>query len=229
MKEKLIMIEIKNLSFSYQKGTKKQSILNDINLKIESQKIYSIFGPSGSGKTTLLSILGGLEKPNTGTILFDGKSLYDIGQYNIRKRYVSYVFQNYLLFPYMTAIENVIVAMDISGIKYANKKTKAIEILLSLGLKKNDIIRRVNKLSGGQQQRVAIARSIASEAQYILADEPTGNLDKNTTIDIINIFRELVDLHKKTIIIVTHSDLIRLRSDVSYQLDDGKLRKFNSV
>jgi putative ABC transport system ATP-binding protein len=179
------MIEMHNVSFSYSKDLTIASVLDDISVEFSSGKFYYIFGPSGSGKTTLLSILGGLEKPNSGSLLIDDKTVEEIGETNIRRKYTSYVFQNYLLFPYMTAVENVVVAMDICGIKNPDKKKRTTEVLLSLGLNEKDTVRRVRRLSGGQQQRVAIARTIASETKYILADEPTGNLDKNTAKSII--------------------------------------------
>lgn len=203
------MIEMHNVSFSYSKDLTIASVLDDISVEFSSGKFYSIFGPSGSGKTTLLSILGGLEKPNSGSLLIDDKTVEEIGETNIRRKYTSHVFQNYLLFPCMTAVENVVVAMDICGIKNPDKKKRATEVLLSLGLNEKDTVRRVRRLSGGQQQRVAIARTIASETKYILADEPTGNLDKNTAKSIIEIFKELVKTQNKCLIVVTHSDMVR--------------------
>lgn len=222
------MIEIRNVSFGYSKDPTIATVLDNVSMQFNTGKLYSVFGPSGSGKTTLLSILGGLEKPNSGSIWIDEKSLEDIGESDVRKKHVSYVFQNYLLFPYLSAVENVLVAMDICGIKGIDKKRKATEILHSLGLNEKDIGRRVRKLSGGQQQRVAIARTIASETQYILADEPTGNLDKNTAVSIMEIFKELVNVYNKCIIVVTHSDIVRSASDVSFELSDGKLKLFNA-
>ena len=217
------MIELQNVAFKYSKDPTLAPVLDNISQQFYPGKFYSVFGPSGSGKTTLLSILGGLEKPNSGSVLIDEHPIDELGQSNVRKKYVSYVFQNYLLFPYLSAVENVIVAMDICGIKANDQKKKAKEILLSLGLPEKDIGRRVRNLSGGQQQRVAIARTIASETNYILADEPTGNLDKKTASGIIEIFKELVSIHNKCIIVVTHSDIVRSASDVSFELNDGNL------
>jgi putative ABC transport system ATP-binding protein len=222
------MLEIRNVGFSYSKDPTIASVLDNINVQFYPGKLYSIFGPSGSGKTTLLSIIGGLEKPNSGSVMIDNKTLDDIGESNVRKKHVSFVFQNYLLFPYLSAIENVVVAMDICHKEKSDKRKKAKEILLSLDLNEKDIARRVRKLSGGQQQRVAIARALAAETQYILADEPTGNLDKKTSVGIIEIFKELVRIHNKCVIVVTHSNIVRTASDISFKLSDGRLTLLTS-
>ncbi|MEE0023274.1 ABC transporter ATP-binding protein [Ruminococcus sp.] len=218
------MLQIKDVKFKYNKDKDAKMILNGTSADFKEGVFYSIYGPSGSGKTTLLSILGGLEKPMSGTVTIDGLGLDKIGLSHVRNKYISYIFQNYLLFPYMSALENIIVSMDINDCIYTNKRELATTTLLSLGLDKTDINRKVNKLSGGQQQRVAIARSIISPAKYILADEPTGNLDKDNSINIIHILDEMVRNHNKCLIVVTHSDYVRAKSDISYLIDDGKLQ-----
>lgn len=129
-----MMLETRNITFSYSKDPTIARVLDDISIQFQPGVFYSIFGPSGSGKTTFLSVLGGLEKPNSGSVWIDEESIEKAGETEVRRKYVSYVFQNYLLFPYLTAIENVIVAMDICGIQSGDKRKRATDILLSLGL-----------------------------------------------------------------------------------------------
>ena len=220
------MIEVNNISFSYSKNKEKYQVIDKLNVKFEEGKFYTIFGPSGCGKSTLLSLLGGLETPDNGTIFIDSNDIHSVGVNNIRKDYISYVFQNYLLFPYLTAIENVTIAMDICNSGNKDKNQVAIDLLKSLNLQENDIHKKVSRLSGGQQQRVAIARTMALNTPYILADEPTGNLDKKTALEIIHIFRTLVDEHKKCLIVVSHSEMVKQFSDISYELIDGQLIEY---
>lgn len=166
-----------NVAYAYEKGN---GILTNISFCFESGKMYAILGPSGSGKTTLLSLLGGLDTPTKGNILFDDTDIMQTGLEDHRRKHVSLIFQNYNLIDYMTPIENTMLT----------SKVDAIPILRRLGLKENELRRTVLKLSGGQQQRVAIARSLASDAPVILADEPTGNLDETTAAEITKILKE---------------------------------------
>ena len=186
--------------------------------------MYSIVGPSGSGKTTLLSLMGALDNPKDGKILYQDKEIKKIG-YTKYRRKIAFVFQSYNLINYMNGIENVIVGMDISKSHKKERKQTAIKLLKDLGLTEEEMKRRVNKLSGGQQQRVAIARALASETDLILADEPTGNLDKKNAKEIINIFKDLAKKNNKCVIVVTHSNQVSEMSDVVLQIDDGKLNK----
>ena len=161
------ILELQNLTYSYDK---KRKVLKGINAQMEAGKLYAILGPSGCGKTTLLSLLGGLDSPTSGSILFEGKDIAQAGLAGHRKKNVSFIFQSYNLIDYMTPQENV---------RLTSKKP-ALPFLERLGLTREESKRNVLKLSGGQQQRVAIARALASEAPVILADEPTGNLDEDT-------------------------------------------------
>lgn len=197
-------------------------VLDKVNMNFQPGRFYTIYGASGSGKTTCLSLLGGLESPISGIITLDGKDIKKIGYNNLRKHYVAYVFQDFHLFNYMTAVENVMLAIDITG-KIKDKKQvreKAITLLNSVGLNKQEMNRRVIKLSGGQQQRVAIARALATDAKYILADEPTGNLDKENTQNIIDIFKKLVKEQGKCVIAVTHSERVKEQCDMCFSLED---------
>lgn len=211
------VLTLKDICFSYDK----KPVLKDINFEFESGKVYSIVGKSGAGKTTLLSVLSGLASPTSGSIMFDDKDMRRINKYDFRRKYVGVVFQNFNLLTKFTAVENVITSMEIAGIKMKNKKEYAYKLLESVGLDKDEADRRVLKLSGGQQQRVAIARALSYGPQFILADEPTGNLDSETQEDIMGILHKLAH-EGKGVIIVTHSKEVADASDVVYELTSLK-------
>ena len=179
--------------------------------------MYCIIGKSGAGKTTLLSLLSGLAAPSEGDILYERKSISKIDKYIFRSRYIGVVFQSFNLITKYTALENVILSMDVSGCKIKNKKERALELLDSVGLDEDEANRRVLKLSGGQQQRVAIARALSYDPNIILADEPTGNLDRDTQKEIMEIFRELAN-NGKCVILVSHSQEVANMCDERYEL-----------
>ena len=216
------ILSLQNISFSYDKTP----VLKDISYDFEKGKMYCIIGKSGAGKTTLLSLLSGLAKPTSGDILYDGKSISKIDKYTFRSRYIGVVFQSFNLITKYTALENVILSMDVSGAKIKDKKQKALELLDSVGLDEDEANRRVLKLSGGQQQRVAIARALSYDPDIILADEPTGNLDRDTQKEIMEIFRDLAS-RGKCVILVSHSPDVAEMCDERYELVkiSGKGRK----
>ena len=216
------LIEVKNLYHRYEDGQKMRSVLKDINITFEAGKLYAVVGSSGSGKTTLLSLLSGLDSVQDGDITYLDESIDEIGYTKYRKDFVNVIFQSYNLINYMTAIQNVITAMDIKKVKVPNKKNKAYEILESLGIDKETADREVLKISGGEQQRVAIARALVHDSKVILADEPTGNLDDDTEDEIINIFKDLAS-KGKCVIIVTHSQNVARHADVKYEIKKGKI------
>ena len=218
----MALLSLQNISFSYDKTP----VLKDISYDFEKGKMYCIIGKSGAGKTTLLSLLSGLAKPTAGDIIYDGKSIAKIDKYTFRSRYIGVVFQSFNLITKYTALENVILSMDVSGAKIKDKKQKALELLDSVGLDEDEANRRVLKLSGGQQQRVAIARALSYDPDIILADEPTGNLDRDTQKEIMDIFRELTD-EGKCVILVSHSPDVANLCDERYELVkiSGKNRK----
>ena len=207
------VLSLQNISFSYGKTP----VLKDISYEFEKGKMYCIIGKSGAGKTTLLSLLSGLAAPNAGEIIYDGKNVAKIDKYTFRSRYIGVVFQSFNLITKYTALENVVLSMDVSGAKIKNKKQKARELLESVGLDEDEANRRVLKLSGGQQQRVAIARALSYNPDIILADEPTGNLDKDTQRDIMDIFRNLAN-QGKCVILVSHSPDVASMCDERYEL-----------
>ena len=194
------ILSLNNICFSY--GTNK--VLKDLSLEFEKEKMYCIVGKSGAGKTTLLSVLSGLAEPDSGTIFYEGKDIKKINKYKFRSKYIGVIFQSFNLVTKFTAMENVVLSMEIAGVRGVNKKEKAMKLLESVGLDSDEANRRVLKLSGGQQQRVAIARALSYDADIILADEPTGNLDGETQKEIMSIFRQLAD-SGKCVILVSHS------------------------
>ena len=220
------ILRLENINYSYIDGGYERVILNDLSYGFEEGKFYTILGPSGSGKTTLLSLVAGLDTPKSGEIYFDGKNIKEIGLHNYRRNSIAIVFQQYNLISYLTALENVLLAMSETDNKLpADKKTVAYNLLERFGIVATKADRLVNQLSGGEQQRVSIARSLASNVNLIFADEPTGNLDTATEKEIINIFKELAHDFGKTIIVVTHSDSVSSMSDQRVLLKDGKLNK----
>ncbi len=205
-------LEVKNVSFAYEKG---KAVLQNVSAELETGKMYVILGPSGSGKTTLLSLLGGLDVPTKGSILFDGEDIKAKGLEHHRSNHISLIFQSYNLIDYMTPVENV----------RLTAKLDAAPILERLGLKQDEIARNVLKLSGGQQQRVAIARALASDAPVILADEPTGNLDVDAAEKITAILKESAHAFGKCVAVVTHSGEVAKQADMVLEIKRGHLKE----
>ena len=217
------ILEVKNITYYYQDGRNKRVILNDLDAEFETGKFYAILGESGSGKTTFLSLISSLDTPQSGVILFKGQSIKEIGYEKYRRNHISIVFQNYNLIQYMTAVENVLVAMGITDNKIeGNKKEVAYKLLEDVGIDKETADRRVNRLSGGEQQRTAIARALSTDPEIIMADEPTGNLDHETSGEIIELLMRLAHERDKCVIVVTHDLSIAEKSDVILQLDTEK-------
>lgn len=205
-------LELKNVSYAYEKG---KAVLQNVSAELETGKMYAILGPSGSGKTTLLSLLGGLDVPTQGSVLFDGEDITTKGLEHHRRSHISLIFQSYNLIDYMTPVENV----------RLTAKLDAAPILERLGLTKDETQRNVLKLSGGQQQRVAIARALASDAPVILADEPTGNLDADTAEEITSILKESAHAFGKCVVVVTHSGEVAKQADVVLEIKRGHLKE----
>ena len=204
------VLEMNNIRYSYDN---KRNVLNGINMALEEGKMYAILGQSGCGKTTLLSLLGGLDSPIDGQILYDGQDIEKLGLANHRKNNVAVIFQSYNLIDYLTPKENVALTAKLSP----------QPILERVGLTEEECKRNVLKLSGGQQQRVAIARALASDTKVILADEPTGNLDEDTAAEIISILKKCAHEMNKCVIIVTHSNDLAKQADTIFRLKKGKM------
>ena len=205
-------LELKNVSYAYEKG---KAVLQSIHAELETGKMYAILGPSGSGKTTLLSLLGGLDTPTQGSVLFNGEDIMAKGLEHHRRNHISLIFQSYNLIDYMTPVENVQLTAKLDG----------TPILERLGLEQDEITRNVLKLSGGQQQRVAIARALASDAPVILADEPTGNLDADTAEEITAVLKESAHAFGKCVVVVTHDREVAKQADVVLEIKRGHLKE----
>ena len=216
------LLIVKNASYKYSDAADGEYALKDVSYDFKKGKVYAIRGRSGTGKTTLLSLISGLERCTEGDIIFDGKNLRDTNLDHYRSHDIGIVFQSYNLLPFMTASENIILSMDASGIKVADKKKRALELMKSVGLKESYADRKVLRLSGGEQQRVAIARSLSYNPKMIVADEPTGNLDKQTEEEILEIFKNLAHKDDKCVIIVTHSANVCDQADEVYDLKKVK-------
>ena len=218
------ILQFDKVTYYYQSGEQKVSILEEADCSFELGKLYTIVGPSGSGKTTTLTLAGALESPKGGRILFHGKDLKEIGYTIYRNRHVTMVFQAYNLLEYLNPLQNVLAAMEITKNEIPHKKQRAEELLLRMGITKDQWKRRIQKLSGGEQQRVAIARALATDADIVLADEPTGNLDGDTAQGIVKIFQELAHKDGKCVIAVTHSQDFAAQADVVVELKENKLK-----
>lgn len=215
------LLKIENISFSYDK---KRNVLNNLSYEFEAGTIYAIVGKSGAGKTTMLSVLSGLAEPTKGKIYYNDEDISKLNKYNYRSKYVGVIFQNFNLLSKLTAVENVILSMEISGKKEKNKKERAYQLLEKVGLDRDEANRRVLKLSGGQQQRVAIARALSYNPDVILADEPTGNLDGETQDEIMAIFKGLAE-SGKCVIIVTHSLKVAEKADQVFEIKKESKKK----
>ena len=220
-----IVLSFENVCYHYKDGSSQVNILKNASYQFEKGKIYAIVGASGSGKTTSLVLAGGLDTPKAGHILYKGIDIEKIGLTKYRKNNVSIVFQSYNLITYMNAVQNVINAMEISGIIVPNKKEYALNILKELGLSEDESQRDIRKLSGGQQQRIAIARAMAKDVDLILCDEPTGNLDEETSRGIIQTFMNLAHQKNKCVIVVTHSKDFAACLDIQLKIHQGQLEK----
>ena len=210
----MALLKIENISYSYDK---RRNVLSNISYDFEAGHIYAIVGKSGAGKTTMLSLLSGLAEPTAGKIYYKDQDVAKINKYDFRSKFVGVIFQNFNLLSKFTAVENVVLSMEISGMKEKDKKERAYELLEQVGLDRDEADRRILKLSGGQQQRVAIARALSYDPDIILADEPTGNLDGETQNEIMGIFKNLAEMGK-CVIIVTHSPEVADMADLVYEI-----------
>ncbi len=230
-----IILETKNLSKSYVQGEKEIKVLKEINLRIEKGEVYSILGPSGAGKSTLLHIIGAIEKPSKGEIFFAGENINGVNRNqlaDLRNKEMGFVFQFHYLLPEFNALEKVLIP-GLIGLKNnlvkLNKKSEKIEIreralklLNEVGLQ-NRIDHRPRELSGGEQQRVAVARALINNPSLILADEPTGNLDKETGEKVYQLLLELNKKKNVTLVVVTHNQELAKYSNQVIYLEDGKI------
>ena len=215
------LLNLEKVTYRYE-GTNKD-VLRGITATFDAGKVYAIVGKSGSGKSTLLSLIAGLDVCQGGTIKLGENDIKDIDRDQYRSKNIGVIFQAYNLLTTITAVENIILSMDISESPQANKKAYAYALLEKIGINKETADRKVLKLSGGEQQRVGIARALAHEPSIIIADEPTGNLDMDTEDAILQILTELAHEEGKCVIIVTHSKKVSSIADIVLRMRDGQL------
>ncbi|MGV9001897.1 MAG: ABC transporter ATP-binding protein [Candidatus Saccharimonadaceae bacterium] len=220
------MLEVKNVSKTFNTSSGPVTALKDVSFKVKTGEFVSIIGKSGSGKSTLLSILGALDTPTDGSITVDETSIEKLSahqQTKYRATKIGFVFQQYNLVPNLTALENVILALEFGGFPAASRLDRAVSLLESVGIEEDQQRRRPSRLSGGQQQRVSIARALANKPAFILADEPTGNLDSATGKKIFDLLHSLSRNQNTTIVVVTHDLDIAGGTDRTFTLVDGKI------
>ena len=223
-----MLLKLENIKKEYKiSKSNKQIILNDINLELSSGEFVCIYGESGSGKSTLMNIIGGLDNNYDGKVKIDDVSIKELDLDNYRRDKIGFVFQNFNLIPYLTVFENVMLMLDMVKLKEKEKIKKTKEALRKVGLIKHSH-KKPNELSGGMKQRVALARAIINEPDIILADEPTGALDKKNANKVLNILKNL-SLEGKLVIVVTHSNNVKKFANKIITLDSGKIIKFNNI
>ncbi len=219
------VIELKNLTKTYNDSEVEVHAVNGISLNVTEGEFTAIVGPSGSGKTTLLNLIGGLDKPSGGEILVGGTrvdTLKSSDLINFRLHNIGFVFQAYNLIPVLTAVENIEFIMEMQGCPKKERLKRAMELLERVGLS-DRAFSRPSKLSGGQQQRVAVARALASRPKFVLADEPTANLDSTSTANLLNIMEELNLEEKITFIFSTHDQRVVNKARRVISLEDGRV------
>lgn len=212
-----------NLTKTYGTGDNVVHALTDVSLDIEEGKFVSIIGSSGSGKSTLLNLLGGLDRPTSGDVILDGKAIFEMDDEELtifRRRKIGFVFQNYNLVPILNVYENIVLPIELDGTKIDTAYVDKIMDVLGLSEKKFSM---PNQMSGGQQQRVAIARALAAKPSIILADEPTGNMDSKTSMDVIALLKLTGKEFAQTIVMITHNEEIATMADQMIRIEDGRI------
>lgn len=216
------ILKLDNLGFSYDNL---KFVLKNINMEFKKGVCYGISGRSGAGKSTLLSLLAGLETSKYGHIYYKNQDLFKMNLDKYRCNEIGIIFQSYNLLPQLTAIENVVLSMDISNLKVKGRENKAKTLLRKVGIREEMFSRRVLQLSGGEQQRVAIARALSYDSEVILADEPTGNLDPDMEDEIIDLLLDIAHKENKCVIIISHSRELMKKVDEAYVLAKGNIQK----
>lgn len=221
----MCILKAESLVKIYGQGENEVKALNDVSLEIEEGEFVSIVGSSGSGKSTLLNMLGGLDRLTSGDIYINNKKLGDMKDEELtifRRRNIGFVFQNYNLVPILNVYENIVLPIELDGMKIDEEYIDSIINTLGLNQKLTNM---PNNLSGGQQQRVAIARAIATKPAIILADEPTGNLDSKTSMDVIGLLKMTSQKFNQTIVMITHNEEIAQLADRIIRIEDGKIAR----
>lgn len=222
------ILSAKDLCKSYGSGENSVQALNHVSISVENGEFVAVIGTSGSGKSTLLNLLGGLDTPTSGEVLVSGKKLFQMNEEArtiFRRRNIGFVFQNYNLVPVLNVYENIVLPIELDGTKVDTEYVKTI--LHTLGLEQK-VQAMPNQLSGGQQQRVAIARALAAKPAILLADEPTGNLDSKTGMDVIALLKMTSQAFHQTIVMITHNEELALMADRMIRIEDGKVVNGNA-
>lgn len=217
------ILQTKDLKKIYGSGENEVRALDGVNLQVESGEFVAIVGTSGSGKTTLLNMLGGLDRPTSGAVEVAGQSIFTLKEEALtifRRRKIGFVFQNYNLVPVLNVYENIVLPAQLDGATPDNEYVDTIVETLGLTSKLQNL---PNNLSGGQQQRVAIARALAAKPAIILADEPTGNLDSKTSLDVLGLMKVTSQKFSQTIVMITHNEEIAQMADRIVHIEDGRI------
>lgn len=217
------MLTLENVCYTYQTKAQTVEALRGVSAEFEVGSFYALVGPSGSGKTTLLSLLAGLDVPGSGEIRWNGVATATMDLDRFRFEHVSVIYQNFNLFAHLTAVENAAYPLYLRGISKKEAEAQAADKLKQVGIEEDKFHRLPSHLSGGEQQRVAIARALASGSEMILADEPTGNLDRENSQNIVGILKRLVQEESRCVIVVTHDAAVAAEADVILQMCDGRL------
>lgn len=224
------MIQLTNVSKSYSRGDTKVPVLENISLKIPSGDFFALMGPSGSGKSTLLNLIGGIDYPNTGTIIINSIDITKLSESRLtswRAENIGFIFQFYNLLPVLTALENVALPLQLKPLSQKKRKALALNALEKVGLL-DRINHKPGELSGGQQQRVAVARALVTDAPVIVADEPTGDLDRESGAEILELLGEVNNNFGRTIVMVTHDPKAALKANTILNFEKGRLEESSS-
>ena len=219
----MAILQTKDLKKYYGSGDTQVKALDGVNLRVEQGEFVAIVGTSGSGKSTLLHMLGGLDRPTSGSVMVDGKDIFSLKDEALtifRRRKIGFVFQSYNLVPVLSVWENIILPIQLDGNKVDTAYVQ--KVIATLGLEKK-LQNLPNQLSGGQQQRVAIARALATKPAILLADEPTGNLDSRTSQDVLSLMKVTGQKFSQTMVMITHNEEIAQMADRIVRIEDGRI------
>ena len=225
----MTILETKSLRKIYGSGEAEVHALDGVDLTVEKGEFLAVVGTSGSGKSTLLHMLGGLDRPTSGSVIVDGKDIFSLKDEALtifRRRKIGFVFQNYNLVPVLNVFENIVLPIQLDGSQ--PDRAYVDQIIETLGLE-NKLRNLPNNLSGGQQQRVAIARALAAKPAIILADEPTGNLDSQTSQDVMGLLKVTSQKFAQTIVMITHNEEISQMADRVIRIEDGRIRSSHEI
>lgn len=223
--EPLKILELRNVSYSYNSKYQQVDAVKHINCAFEQGKVYAIVGKSGSGKSTLLSLLAGLDVPTSGQVLFEGRPTSEMDLAKYRRECAAMIYQSFRLFPLLTVSENITYPMELRGFNGKKARDRARELVERVALPESVLDRFPSMLSGGEQQRVGIARAMSMNSSLLLADEPTGNLDEENSVNIIDILVKLAHVNGYCVIIATHDLSILPKMDVVFRMNSGVLHR----